>query len=43
LPDRPKITTAIVEKGIRAAMEVGWDPDERGKPFMVDIAEEDLN
>jgi hypothetical protein len=43
LPDRPKVTPTIVEKGIRAAMEVGWDPDERGKPFMVDIAEEDLN
>jgi hypothetical protein len=42
LPDRPKVTTAIVEKGIRAAIAVGWDPDERGKPFMVDISEEDL-
>lgn len=43
LPDRPKITTAIVEKGIRAAMAVGWDPDERGKPFVVEIADEDLH
>ena len=43
LPDRPKVTPQIVAKGIRASMQVGWDPDERGKPFMVDIAEEDLN
>ena len=43
LPDRPKITPQIVEKGIRAGMAVGWDPDERGKPFMVDVEEDDLN
>jgi hypothetical protein len=43
LPDRPKITGKIVEAGIRAGMEVGWDPDERGKPFVVDVAAEDLN
>lgn len=32
-PDRPKVTTKIVQDAIRAGIEAGWDPDARGKPF----------
>ena len=39
LPDKPKVTVRIVEDGIRAGMEAGWDPDSRGKPFIVDVPE----
>lgn len=35
---RLQISDAIVARGIRAALEAGWDPASRGKPmvFMVD-------
>lgn len=35
---RLQINDAIVSRGIRAALNAGWDPESRGKPiwFMVD-------
>lgn len=35
---RLQISDAIVARGIRAALEAGWEPESRGKPmvFMVD-------
>jgi hypothetical protein len=39
-PDRPKVTVKIVQDGIRTGMKAGWDPDDRGKPFMVDVPED---
>ena len=35
---RLQISDAIVTRGIRAAMQAGWEPESRGKPmvFMVD-------
>jgi hypothetical protein len=35
---RLQISDAIVSRGIRAAVQAGWDPESRGKPvvFMVD-------
>ena len=35
---RLQISDAIVTRGIRAALEAGWEPESRGKPvvFMVD-------
>jgi hypothetical protein len=37
LPERPKITTKIVEDAIRGAIEAGWDPDSRGKTFTFQV------
>jgi hypothetical protein len=33
-PPRPTILAAKVEAHIRLAMEAGWDPESRGKPFI---------
>lgn len=35
---RLQISDAIIARGIRAALEAGWEPESRGKPmvFMVD-------
>ena len=35
---RLQISDAVVMRGIRAALDAGWDPESRGKPvvFMVD-------
>ncbi|MEI6640555.1 MAG: hypothetical protein WCL10_00870 [Novosphingobium sp.] len=35
---RLQISDAIVSRGIRAALDAGWEPESRGKPmvFMVD-------
>jgi hypothetical protein len=35
---RLQISDAIVARGIRSALQAGWEPDSRGKPmvFMVD-------
>lgn len=37
-PGRLQISDAIVARGVRAALQAGWDPASRGKPmvFMVD-------
>lgn len=34
VPQRPPISQSIVEQSIREAMEAGWDPESRGKPFV---------
>jgi hypothetical protein len=34
LPQRPKLTAAIVEADIREALAEGWNPDSRGRPFL---------
>ena len=36
---RPTILKAKVEAHIREAMEAGWDPNSRGKPFVYQVAE----
>ncbi len=35
---RLQIADAVVSRGIRAALQAGWEPESRGKPlvFMVD-------
>jgi hypothetical protein len=33
-PPRPTIVAARVVEHIREAMEAGWDPESRGKPFI---------
>ena len=38
-PQRPAISAKRVESHIRAAMEAGWDPDSRGKPFVYQVSE----
>ena len=36
-PERPKLSPQIVEAGIRQAMEAGWNPVSRGKPFIFQV------
>jgi hypothetical protein len=36
-PIQPAILTARVETHIRQAMEAGWDPESRGKPFVYEV------
>ena len=36
---RPAIQAKRVESHIRAAMEAGWDPNSRGKPFVYQVSE----
>jgi hypothetical protein len=38
-PPRPAVTAAKVEKHIREAMAVGWNPESRGKPFVYQVSE----
>jgi hypothetical protein len=38
-PARPGISAAKVAAHIREAMEEGWDPDSRGKPFVYEVGE----
>jgi hypothetical protein len=38
-PPRPTIAAAKVQAHIREAMEAGWDPDSRGKPFVYHVSE----
>ena len=37
-PARLQVSDAVVSRGIRAALQAGWEPESRGKPmvFMVD-------
>jgi hypothetical protein len=39
VPVRPGIVAAKVEAHIREAMADGWDPESRGKPYVVHLAE----
>jgi hypothetical protein len=34
---RPVISVAEVERYIREAIDAGWDPDSRGKPFVLEL------
>ena len=34
LPQRPQVSQPMVEKSVRQALEGGWDPHSRGKPFI---------
>jgi hypothetical protein len=34
LPQRPPVTQVAVETAIRQALEAGWSPESRGKPFV---------
>jgi hypothetical protein len=36
---RPPIVSAKVVDHIREAIEAGWDPESRGKPFVYEVAE----
>jgi hypothetical protein len=38
--ERPRIMPAVIEAGIRAAMEAGWDPTSRGRVFAFQVEEE---
>ena len=38
LPQRPKLTPAIVELEIRNAMAEGWAPESRGRPYLFSAA-----
>jgi len=38
-PARPTISARRVEEHIREAMEAGWDPGSRGKPFVCFMAD----
>ena len=37
--ERPRIMPAVIEAGIRAAMEAGWDPTSRGRVFAFQVEE----
>jgi hypothetical protein len=36
---RPRISAAKVESHIRQAIQAGWDPNSRGKPFAYQVTE----
>ena len=38
--ERPRVLPAVIEAGIRAAMEAGWDPTSRGRVFAFQVPEE---
>jgi hypothetical protein len=38
--ERPRIMPVVIEAGIRAAMEAGWDPTSRGRVFAFQVEEE---
>jgi hypothetical protein len=35
---RPNVTRSEIERYIREAIEAGWEPDSRGKPFVFELA-----
>jgi hypothetical protein len=41
-PERPNITPEMVTAGVRLALEAGWIPDSRGRPFELVLEESDL-
>lgn len=41
-PDKPKVTPEALAAGVRLAMEAGWSPDSRGRPFELVLEEGDL-
>ena len=40
-PDRPKIDPAALTADIRLAMEAGWEPLSRGRPFIFALYDEE--
>ena len=41
-PDKPKVDPQALEPAIRLAMEAGWTPHDRGRPFELILEEGDL-
>lgn len=41
-PDKPKVRPEALTAGIRLAMEAGWEPDSRGRPFELILEAGDL-
>lgn len=39
-PDKPRVTPEIVESAVRAALEAGWEPESRGKPFHFEVPDD---
>lgn len=42
LPEPIKIVPATIEAGIRLALEAGWNPTSRGRPFNFQLADGEL-
>ena len=42
-PDKTKVTAEDLTAGIRLAMQAGWSPDGRGRPFELILEEGDLS
>ena len=40
LPERPDVSAELVERAIRGAMQAGWNPVSRGKPFVFHVPEQ---
>jgi hypothetical protein len=38
LPQRPKFSVKTIEASVRQAIEGGWDPTSRGKPFLFRVS-----
>ena len=41
-PEKPKVTPEMLTAGVRLAIEAGWSPDGRGRPFELILEESDL-
>ena len=41
-PEKPKVTVDMLTAGVRLAIEAGWSPDGRGRPFELILEETDL-
>jgi hypothetical protein len=41
-PEKPKVTADMLTAGVRLAIEAGWSPDGRGRPFELVLEEADL-
>jgi hypothetical protein len=41
-PEKPKVTPEMLTAGVRLAVEAGWSPDSRGRPFELVLEEGDL-
>jgi hypothetical protein len=41
-PEKPKVTADMLTAGVRLAVEAGWAPNGRGRPFELILEESDL-
>jgi hypothetical protein len=41
-PEKPRVTPEMLTAGVRLAVEAGWSPDARGRPFELILEEGDL-